>query len=138
MYCNEQGFAQRFGEKELSELLPEGAHDEGRLYRAAASDADSLIDGYICARYTVPLTTVPALIVGIAADITRHELWHGKGTEEIEERHTAAIKLLTQIRDGEISLPGATPVPSDSGGIAVSAACRVFTKCVTDDFVGRL
>ena len=135
MYCNEAAFEARFGSKELAELLPEEG-DDGREYRAVASDADSLIDSYLAARYAVPLSTAPSLIKSIAADITRYELYDDAPPKEVEARRKLALNLLEQIRDGEIVLPGVTPI-TDSG-IAVSARAIVFTEEKLEEFGGCL
>lgn len=140
MYCDESAFAQRFGEKELAELLPEDEGDDGRVYAAAASDADSLIDSYLAGRYAVPLAVVPALIVGLAADLTRHELYDDAPPKEVEARYQRAIELLEQIRDGELDLPGVeTLAEADgTGSVAVSARAIAFTEKAADQFMGGL
>lgn len=134
MYCNEAAFEARFGSKELSELVSES---DGREYSAVAADADAIVDGYLAARYTVPITTAPALIRGIAADLTRYELYDDAPPKEVTERRKLAIGLLEQLRDGEITLPGATPA-SDSAGVAVSAPDISFDDCDRKEFMGCL
>jgi phage gp36-like protein len=139
VYCDESAFEQRFGEKELAELLPDDEGDDGRAYAAAASDADSLIDSYLAARYAVPLSTVPPLILGIAADLTRHELYDDAPPKEVEARYERAIELLEQIRDGELLLPGVETLESAAGGaVAVSARAIAFDECTAHKFMGGL
>lgn len=137
MYCNESAFEQRFGAKELAELLPEGEGDDSRSYAAAAADADALIDGYLAARYAVPLSTVPTLIRGFAADLTRYELYDDAPPKEVTERRNLAIEQLKDIRDGKMTLPGLTAA-SETGGVAVSARDIAFTECVADQYMGGL
>lgn len=134
MYCSEAQFSARFGGGELDELIPA---DSDRSYSAAASDADSLIDSYLAARYAVPLTTVPPLIVGIAADLTRHKLFDKAAPKEVEERAKAAEELLKQLRDGLLTLPSLAGIVGTSP-VRVSAADQVFTEDVGSRFVGCL
>lgn len=139
MYCNEAAFEARFGSKELAELLPdEGAGEDGRSFSAVAADADSLIDTYLAGRYAVPLSPIPSVIRGIAADITRYELYDDSPPTEVAERYKDAIAKLEQIRDGELSLPGSTPAVSTNGGVTVSARDQVFTEDLLDQFGGCL
>jgi phage gp36-like protein len=137
VYCSEQAFEARFGSKEWGELLPEGEGDDGRSYSAVAADADSLIDSYLAGRYVVPLSPIPKLIIGIAADLIRYRLYDDAPPKEVAARRTNAIKLLEQLRDGEMVLTGVTPV-SESGGIAVSARDAVMTEDLMEQYSGCL
>jgi phage gp36-like protein len=134
MYCTEAQFKARFGEKELQDLLDS---DVGRDYASAAADADAVIDGYIGSRYTLPLPTVPAFILGIAADLTRYELYEEAPTKEVIERRKVAMDMLRDIRAGILVLAGAT-TSSVSGGVEVSARPQVFTEETLDRFAGGL
>lgn len=134
MYCGEAEFAARFGSAELDQLLPS---DGDRTYAAAADDADAIVDGYLAARYAVPLATPPGLILSIAADLTRYELYADAPTKEVEARRKLALDLLEQIRDGELLLPGAS-VSSSTPGIAVQSAPRVYDEVTTARYMGLL
>lgn len=133
MYCSEAAFNARFNSKETSELLPE---DGDRTYPVAASDADSLIDSYLGGRYTVPFVTAPKLIVGIAGDIARYKLYDEAPPKEVAARYKDALKLLEQLRDGDIALPGSTL--TEAAGVQVSAPDLTMTECVKRDFIGCL
>jgi phage gp36-like protein len=132
-YCSEAEFKKRFGDGELEQLLDT---DTGRSYSAAAADADAIIDGYIGARYQLPLAPVPAFVVGIAADLTRYELYEEAPTKEVIERRRLAMDMLRDIRDGLLMLPD-TPA-SETPPLAVKANDPVFTKERMDCFVGGL
>ncbi len=133
-YCNEAAFKERFGAQELEGLLDS---DTERTYAAAAADADAIIDGYVGSRYTVPLATVPAFVVGIAADLTRYELYEEAPTKEVIERRKMAMDMLRDIRAGNLVMPGADSTEAPPG-VAVSAADRVFTDTVLAGFTGGL
>jgi phage gp36-like protein len=66
----------RFGEAELIQLTDRdgGGAINQAVVAAALTDADALINGYVSARYTVPLSPVPPVITKIAADIARYTL----------------------------------------------------------------
>lgn len=133
-YCTAAQFKERFGTDEHDQLL---GSDSGRTYAAAAADADAVIDGYVGSRYTLPLATVPAFVVAIAADLTRYELYEEAPTKEVIERRKMALDMLRDIKDGNLILPGA-PTSEAPGGIAVSAATPVFTEDTLGQFVGGL
>lgn len=133
-YCTAAAFKERFGTEEHDELLASGTD---RTYAAAAADADAIIDGYIASRYALPLVTVPAFVVGIAADLTRYELYEEAPTKEVIERRKMAMDMLRDIRDGNLVLPGAS-VNASTPSIAVSAADPVFTEERLGCFVGGL
>lgn len=133
MYCSPSAFAARFSSTELDQLLPDS---DDRGYAVAAADADALIDSHLAARYAVPFATPPALIVSIAADLTRYELYEEAPTKEVTERRKLAIGLLEQLRDGTLSLPGAASVTSPM--IAVQSREQVFTEDLGCHIVGRL
>lgn len=138
MYCTEEQFTARFGEKELEQLLPgEGAgpkEETGRTYEAAAADADAIIDSYLAARggITLPLSEpVPARILELAADLTRYKLYddvrHEEKPSAIVARYNAAIAFLRDVSRGLAAIPGLTPDPVSGDTIEVYAKDRLFT-----------
>jgi phage gp36-like protein len=132
-YCSESEFVLRFGQEELDALIASGT---GRTYTAAAADADGLIDSYIGARYALPLASTPAIVLAIASDLTRWELYEEKPTEEVEARRKFALEQLEQIRDGDLLLPGVAVAT----GMTISIASRamIFTEDLGDCYMGRL
>lgn len=133
-YCPAAAFKERFGTDEHDELLASGTD---RTYEAAAADADAIVDGYIGVRYKLPLTVVPAFVVGIAADLTRYELYEEAPTKEVIERRKLAMDMLRDIRAGLLVLAGADPA-SVAPTIAVDSAPTVYTPDVLSSFVGGL
>lgn len=133
-YCSATAFKERFGTEEHDQLLASGTD---RTYAAAAADADAVVDGYVGTRYKLPLTTVPAFVVAIAADLTRYELYEEAPTKEVIERRKMAMDMLRDIKDGNLVLQGADS--SDVlATISVASAPVVFTPEVLDRFVGGL
>jgi len=119
MYCTLDDLKLAIDEERLIELTDDdrqGTVDASRV-DDAISAAQGEVDGYLQERYDVPLDPVPALVKGACRDITVYHLYSRK-VEEVPEvrqkRYDNAIKLLTKIAAGQISLGVATP-PEESG-----------------------
>jgi len=134
-YIERAGLEQRFGVAEIADLLDddnsgaESAEETTSLTRAC-EDATAMIDGYLSSRYTLPLASVPDLVVGWAADIARFRLWDEHAPEEVRRRYDDVLAQLRDLARGLLSLP-----PGADGGAAGVAgfssdgysADRVFT-----------
>lgn len=85
----------------------------------AIADADEEIDGYIGTRVALPLATVPGIIRKLSVDIALYNLFsrrHDSIPEIRKERYDNAVKFLTQVANGKISLGLNDPDPPASGG----------------------
>ncbi|HDH51223.1 MAG TPA: DUF1320 domain-containing protein [Nitrospirae bacterium] len=119
-YCTLTEIKDRIPEENLIQLTDDdnrGIVDQGKV-DAAILDADEVIDGYLRGRYTLPLSPVPALLNKISIDIAVFNLYSRKlefeMAEVIKDRHKNALKLLTQIQSGTVTLgtaSGETPEP---------------------------
>lgn len=130
-YCTKQDLIDRFGEDELIQLTDRanlGVIDDTVLNQAIA-DADAEINGYL-ANYSLPLTTVPTVLVRGACDIARYFLYDDAATEQVTKRYEAVLKFLGQVAKGVISLgidaSGNKPTPSD--GAVMESGGRVFGR----------
>lgn len=136
-YCAKADLIQRFGDREISDLLDRNNDDteDTNALTSAIADADALIDGYLCSRYAVPLSSVPALIVSISCDLTRYKLWDDRAPEEVRKRYQDALSQLRDIAKGVLSLPAtSTTASSDFGGIEHTDGDRLFTMDSLRDF----
>ena len=120
----------RFGRTELVQLTDPvnvEAIDTEVVDRTLA-DVDAEIDGYVAARYALPLPSVPQLLVVIACNIARFRLMGDSTTEEARKRYEDAVKLLKALSAGQVVLPNAPALTPAAGGIAVAhrAPRRVF------------
>lgn len=140
-YANQQDLVDRFGADELIELSNRAGGDtiDATVVAKALADADALIDPYLSARYAVPVSPAPALLVRIACDIARF-LLHGKAaTDSVRRAYDDALKVLQEIARGLASLPGAAAPggASPAGSPAYSAPDRVFGPERLSGYLGQ-
>lgn len=102
------------------------------------ADVGELIDGYLAGRVTLPLNPVPGILRAWATDIFRYRLHHDLPDGDrnpIAARYRDAVKSLSLVRDGKLSLGGLDPVAAaGSNEVRVSAPERVFTRETLADF----
>lgn len=84
----------------------------------AITGAAGTIDGFLARRYTLPLATVPPIVVEWSRSITRYLLHKdrisGEGTDPILRDYRDAMKLLALTADGKFSLGADDPVINDT------------------------
>lgn len=102
---------------------PAGAID-GTVVARAIANTDALIDGYLAARYALPLATVPAPLPDIAQAIAIWKLHTFRPDEKIEADYRDALKHLAAIGAGAIRLSAAGIEPETSGGGAARVTDR--------------
>lgn len=132
MYTTQAELAERIGAQELLRLLDrdgEGEADAG-VVEGAIGEASALIDGYLKARYRLPLSPVPALLRPLAADLVLYGLHPWGAPEELRLRYRDAIRMLEAIAAGTILLDveGAEPPRATSDQVRVAAPEPVFTR----------
>jgi phage gp36-like protein len=84
------------------------------VFTACAITADSLINGYVRARYELPLKSIPQFLKAIATDITAYRLYMRRPQtmpEHIKDNYDTAIKQLLALKKGDILLE--TPQEND-------------------------
>ncbi len=107
------------------------------LVNARLLDADSTINGYLATRYTVPLATVPRLVVTIACTLTRFALNSDMATEAMTERYKGAIRGLESIAKGIVSLgvDAAGNTPGVNRSAQISSTTPVFRRGESGGFI---
>jgi len=116
----------RYGEEEIAQLTDRvgaGMPDAATALRALA-DADAEIDGYLAARYRLPLPTVPPLLSRIACDIARYRLWEDRASEEVRTRYEDARRLLESLAKGVVTLGLPANLPEAQRPVPTMAAAR--------------
>jgi phage gp36-like protein len=117
-YATPADLALRHGADRLIELTDrdrDGFGDDPQIAQALL-DASYEIDGYLAARYKLPLPTVPPLLVRIACDIAIYRLLSLRRMGDIEDarlRYEDARRLLENISKGVVALglPANLPDP---------------------------
>jgi phage gp36-like protein len=128
-------------EEDLIDLTDDG--DTGvvnqEVVDKAIATAGELIDGYLRGRYTLPLDPVPGLLTALAADITLYRLYARRPRltipESLDGRYKNALKLLSEIQKGTVTLGAGTPeAPVTAPAVSqVQAPERIFT----DDMLSK-
>ncbi|MCG3130181.1 MAG: hypothetical protein FLDDKLPJ_00930 [Phycisphaerae bacterium] len=141
-YAAKQDLIDRYGNGEIVQLadrtnVPPTTIDDTIVNRAL-EDADATINGYLAARYTLPLSSVPPLVKRLACEIARYHLYEEAAPERVQRAYEAAIKLLQDISKGVASLgldaAGTDPVPSTGGEPVFTDTERTFTRDTLADF----
>lgn len=123
-YATQQDLVERFGAEELAELTG-GETIDPREVAVALADADAEVEGYLAARYAVPVSPVPPLLRRVAADVARFRLHKGRATEAVRQAYEDATKLLRDLADGRAALAGAAPAGAGASPAAAAGEVRV-------------
>ena len=139
MYASKQDMIDRFTATELIQLTDRtGAVDaiDDTVLQRALDDADAEIDVFLTPRYTLPLASVPRILVNAACDVARYRLYEDRSTEHVTKRYDDAVKLLKMISRGEISLglDQAQEPTQSAGGAQYTTPGRVFTRDTLKDY----
>lgn len=140
-YLDEAGYAERFTQRELTQLQATGG---GLEFDRAVADASETVDSYLAAipgrTFTLPLTVPPARIVGITADLARYELWAQRASDEVSRRRDQAIEYLKDLVAGRAVLSVTAETPPGEGAdpgkrVGYRAKCRTYTDRTLSGFV---
>ena len=102
----------------------------------AIADADGEIDGYLAKRYAVPISPAPKIINKCSKDIAVYNLFSRIGIDESTDqktylnRYNQAIKFLTLVAEGKVSLGAETDDPTTAAatGLSVKSNPRIFSR----------
>lgn len=100
---------------------------------AAIARADAEIDGYCAVKYSVPFTTVPAVVAGLSLDMSLYYLYKRRTvSEDVQKAYDNAIARLKDIAKGLLSLgvdpPPAASTTADGAECNKTASDRIFTR----------
>ena len=103
-YATVQDVIDRYGNEQLL-LLADRANDgvvDSAAVDTALSDASAEMDAYLAVRYSLPLSSPPALLVRLCVDIAMYRLSVSSWPpEERRRRFDDALLLLTRLSKGE-------------------------------------
>lgn len=110
MYCTLEDIKKQIQEATLIEITDDNLSNQinTEIIDETLSYSDTLIDGYLRGRYTLPLPATPDIIKNIAVDLSIYRLYsrrfHTDMPESIKDKYKNAARLLEQIQKGIISL----------------------------------
>ena len=140
LYISQADLVLRFGEAQIQDLSDRnntGAIDPA-IVAQAITDTCARIDGYLGARYTLPLATLPAAIPTLACDICRYILAE-RPTDEMRNRYEDALAWFGKVAEGKFGLgldQNAQEVPPAPAGVPqFTTAPRYLTRERLHDFV---
>lgn len=131
-YATQQDIIDRYGSDALhiaADRDNDGVLDVDAI-TLALDDATAEINVYVGARYDLPLSTVPAVLIKLCVDIAMYQLATGTaGTDERQKRYENAVTLLRRIASGELQL-GLDAGSSDDNAADVEliGPARMFSR----------
>ena len=96
----------------------------------ALIDADNMIDGYVFARYSRPLPSMPPVLTSWATSIARYTLHRNGAPDHVARDYKDAIAALKDVQAGRYALPvamGEAEPQAETGRVISSAPPQVFT-----------
>ncbi len=144
MYCTLDDIKQQVSETTLIEITDDNLAGEinASVIDEAILYSETLVDGYLRGRYSLPLSTVPTLIRILVADLAVFRLYsrrfHTDMPESINDKYKNSIKLLEQIQKDIVSLgiETATAALPELGEYRTNKTSddRIFTKSFINRF----
>ena len=132
VYATEADFKAAFSTAEFDQITAEFTNG----FVLELENASRIIDSEISGRYSVPLALPCGGVINqICLDVTRWYLYDDSVPEAVQRRYENALKILEMIKNGSITLVGATPadivVTPKAAAIATGSA-QVFTDTYLD------
>lgn len=134
-YASKQDLIARFGETELIQRtdrtnMPPSTIDDA-VVTSALGDAASAIDGYLAARYALPLSSVPPRLVKVAADMARYFLHGEAASDSVRAAYDDALAWLRDVSKGVVQLgltAAGDAVQAPGGGAQISTPGPIFGR----------
>lgn len=140
-YATLTQLVERYGEPMLVAAtdrgpVPTGTVDADAVGRALAG-ANALIDGFIGARYRLPLAEVPPLLADLAQAVAIWRLHPYAGDPKLKADHDDALRILRDIAEGRVRLPveGIEPEGTGGGGARLTDRSRPMTEDNMQGFI---
>lgn len=133
MYCTQANLVDRFGTKMLLDLtdraVPKSGVIDAAVVTKAITDAGAEIDGYLAARYALPLAATPSFVNDLAMRLAIYKLHVSTVSDKIAEDHKLALRALDNISRGimKLDLAGVEPAASSGSEVFVSSPSTRLT-----------
>lgn len=134
MYATPADLQARYPLRDLIQLTdPDGEQLLVGPLTQALAGAAAVIDGYLQARYPLPIAHVPAVLREYACDIAMYRLQTLRPRDDIEDaraRYKDAVRYLEQVSRGDLQLGLASEgqAPRQDAGPEVIEAPRRFGR----------
>lgn len=138
-YAVKQDLIERYGAQDILQLTDHSHTDsiDDDVVSRALADADAEINGYLAARYTLPLTDTPPLVKRLACEIAYYLLFRALPTELAADRYTKAVAVLKGLSNGTVSLglnSTGTGEPGTEAAVEHAGPERIFTGQTLDGY----
>lgn len=131
-YATLTDLIERAGEAEIRQIADrdrDGTPDP-EVIESALTDADNMIDGFVFARYSRPLPSIPPVFGAWATSIARYTLHRNGAPDHVVRDYDAAIARLKDVQAGRYALPvadGETEPQAQTGRVLSQHPPQVFT-----------
>ena len=134
VYATSAEFKAAFSTAEYDQIT----HENLGSFDSQAERASRLIDAEICGRYSIPLVLPCGGVINqICLDLTRWYLYDDSIPEAVQKRYDNALRMLSSIKNGNITLLDAEPatiIVSPKATAIATGSDAVFT----DDYLDTL
>lgn len=142
MYATPADVAARYPARDLAQLTsPDGLVTDDAVLATALAGASAIIDGYLSARYPLPLAAPPAILGELAVDIALYRLMVNRREDDIADaraRYEDAIKWLSKLAEGKIDLPpGSASADPDAPSLLPASDAGVVGRCSRFQSLGQ-
>lgn len=136
LYAAPSDIRERVPEEVLVQLTddPQAGETDAIIVREALRWADSVINGFLCRRYTLPFAQPHSVLGEISADIAVYHLYSRRMDvvpEVWEKRWEFWRKWLEDVAKGDLSLGDDADT---AGSLLVSGPRQEFTESVLDSY----
>lgn len=122
----------RFDADELVQLADAADVDDQKLadrVDAAVATVTATIDGYLAAKYQLPIEPTPPLVTEIACDLARHKLYRVAPPDSVKDARDVAMKQLQDIAKGVIKLDrGSEAIPDRPEAVLIGGPPKLFGR----------
>jgi phage gp36-like protein len=137
-YCSLADILEEIDEEVLiaiTDTTDSGVVDSVKIDSAIAR-ADSIIDGYLSSRVSVPVVTVTQTLKTLSIDIAIHRLFSRKESvpQEREKKFEQALEFLNAFTKGLVEL--GAPISGESLGYSAAAIYYAPEKDFDEEFIG--
>lgn len=132
-YATVDDLISRFGERELIQLTdrstPPADQVDTTVAQPALDAAVAIVDGYVGAKYALPLTSTPALLVDITCDLARYRLFAAQAPDLVTKRYESAMTMLRGISSGSVKIDVDSIEPESRAPVIITSGNeRRFTR----------